>query len=508
VLGLDDLEGDESVAVSAALTRYLDPAYGVTLFTGSAGPLLTYPVAAIGLLGIRIDYGASKLVSLLLMIASPAVLYLALRTFSEARPARVALLPLLAFLGLSNIYWMVPYCSEQWINLLVASMIYFLFRLGQQIGRERVNLCGIGLAVGLVPLVKWQGMPMAALAVACAVGIVGRRCLRERAPLGRLALRLLPLAALGLAPLLVWCLIQWSQGSLAFFLQTYFAALFSQATSRYSSTMLERLLALPAWGIAPFPMLHLFLSMTALFWVPAAIHLFLLRRPRRLPLDVALVGLYLGVSTYAVLQPGGAFTHYLNLLLQPYALLFMLIFCRLAKAAARPGFELTAYLGLAALIPAIGYLQDVPLPVLLRRATVRSPTVDALRALDLPGSPMIQWGWVYPYYVHAGLTWGTRTGGSHEILEPFFSHKSLFVADFVESLESGRSPVFLDTATEGSPIYPNRARYGHEQVPEVAEAVGRNYFLCAELPGTRLYLHRKRYQARAGIQDWCADLSR
>ena len=507
VLGLDDLEGDESVAVSAALTRYLDPAYGVTLFTGSAGPLLTYPVAAIGLLGIRIDYGASKLVSLLLMIASPAVLYLGLRTFSEARPARVALLPLLAFLGLSNLYWMVPYCSEQWINLLVASMIYFLLRLGHEIGRERVNLCGIGLALGLVPLVKWQGMPMAALAVACAVAIVGRRWLRERVGLGRLAVRLLPLAALGLAPLLVWCLIQWIQGSLGFFLQTYFAALFSQATSRYSSTLLERLMALPAWGIAPFPMLHLFLLMTALFWVPAAIHLFFLRRPRRLPLDVALAVLYLVVSTYAVLQPGGAFGHYLNLLLQPYALLFMLSFCRLAKAAARPGFELTAYLGLAALIPTIGYLQDVPLPVLLRRATVRSPTVDALRALDLPGSPMIQWGWVYPYYVHAGMIWGTRTGGSHEILEPFFSHKPLFIADYAESLESGRAPVFLDTATEGSPIYADRARYGHEQVPEVAEAVRRNYFLCAELPGTRLYLRRERYQARAGIQDWCAGLS-
>jgi hypothetical protein len=91
VLGLGDLEGDESVAVSAALTRYLDPAYGVTLFTGSAGPLLTYPIAAFGLLGLRIDYGASKLVSLLLISASPAVLYLALGPSATLAPARVAL---------------------------------------------------------------------------------------------------------------------------------------------------------------------------------------------------------------------------------------------------------------------------------------------------------------------------------------------------------------------------------------------------------------------------------
>jgi hypothetical protein len=351
-------------------------------------------------------------------------------------------------------------------------------------------------------------MPMAALGVAWATAVVGRRCLRERVDLGELAVRLLPLVVLGLAPLLVWCVIQWSQGSLGYFFQTYFAALFSQATSRYPSAFVERLMAFPEWGVAPFPMLRLFLGATALFWVPAAVHLFLVQRPRRCPPDLALAALYLGISAYAVLQPGGTFTHYLNLLLQPYALLFMLIFCHLAKTAGRPGIEQLAYLGLTLLLPAIGYLRDVPLPMTFKPATLRSASVDALRALELPGSPMIQWGWVYPYYIHAGMTWGTRSGGSHEILEPFFSNKSLFVADYVESVESGRAPVFLDTATVGSTAYAIRALHGHEQVPEVAEAVRRNYFLCAELPGARLYLQRRRYEARAEIRAWCAGLAR
>jgi hypothetical protein len=436
------------------------------------------------------------------------VLYLALRTFSDARTARIALLPLLAFVGLSNLYWLIPYCSEQWINLLMASMIFFLLRLDRRIGREGVNLCGIGLALGSMPLVKWQGMPMAALGVGWAVAVVGRRCLRERGGLGGLTVRLLPLVVLGLAPLLVWCVILWSRGSLAYFFQSYFAALFGQATSRYSSAFAARLMAFPGWGVAPFPMLRLFLGSTALFWVPAAIHLFLVERPRRCPPDLALASLYLLISAYALLQPGGTFTHYLNLLLQPYALLFMLIFCHLAKTAARPGIEQLAYLGLALLLPAIGYLRDVPLPMTFKPATLRSASVDALRALELPGSPMIQWGWVYPYYVHSGMTWGTRTGGSHEILEPFFSNRSLFVADYVGSVESGRAPVFLDTATEGSTAYATRALHGHEQVPEVAEAVRRNYFLCAELPGARLYLQRRRYEARAEIRAWCTGLSR
>ena len=97
-----------------------------------------------------------------------------------------------------------------------------------------------------------------------------------------------------------------------------------------------------------------FVSLTALFWY----------RPRSpcascaargdARSDLALAALYLLISTYAVLQPGGPFSHYLNLLLQPYALLFMLIFCRLAKAAARPALVWSAYLGLTVLLPTIG----------------------------------------------------------------------------------------------------------------------------------------------------------
>jgi hypothetical protein len=504
-LAIGDLEGDESVTVSAALTRYLDPAFGVTLFTGSAGPLLSYPVSALGLLGFRIDFGASKLVSQLLLIASSGVLYLALRTFSEARIARIALFPLLAFVGLGSTRWTLSYCSEQWINLLVASMLLFLLRLDRKIGREGTNLFGIGISLGSIPLVKWQGLPMAALFVACAVAIVWSRWRRERAGLGRLAGRLLPLALPGGAPLLLWCAVVWGFGGLGFFFQTYFVALFTQATSRYSTTLLERLIAFPEWGIQPFAKLEWFLCAPALFWVPAAILLCLPGRPRRFRMELALAALYLVISLYAVLQPGGSFSHYLNLLVQPYAVLFMLIFCRLAQAAARPAF--VGFLGLAVLPPAIFYLQDPPLPLRMPPARDRAESLDPLYTPSLPGSPMIQWGWVYGYFVSTGMTWGSRTGGSHEILEPFFPDKTIFIADYVASLESERAPVFIDTATEGSGVYDNRALYGHERYPEVADAVRRNYFPCAEFPGARIYLLRKRYQGRAEIAGWCASLT-
>jgi hypothetical protein len=503
LLALGDLEGDESLAVSAALTRYLEPAYGLTLFSGSYGPLATYPISGLGWLGIRIDYGASKLLSICLVIASSAILYLALRTLSQARTARLALLPLLAFLGLGNFPWTMSFCSEQWINLLTISMIFFLLRLDRGIGGVRANLCGMGLAFGLIPLVKWQGMPMAALVLACAVAIQVQRHLREPK---ELAAGLLPLVVLGLSPLLVWCAIQWSCGNLAFFLDTYVWSLFAQATSRYPSTLSERLMALPVWGFPAHSTARWFLATSTSFWLPAAIYLCFVRRSARFGLELALASLYLAVSLYAVLQPGGPFAHYLNLLLQPYALLLGLVFCRFAQAARRPVFVHVAYLCLAVLFPSLVFLGEAPLPLRIPREEMRVRSIDVPPELDLAGSPLILWGWIYGHYVQTGTVWGTRTGGSSEILEPFFSDKAKFIADYVSSLESGRAPVFLDTATEGSPAYGARALYGHERVPEVADAVRRNYFLCNELEGARIFLHRERYRNRADVLPWCASI--
>jgi hypothetical protein len=226
----------------------------------------------------------------------------------------------------------------------------------------------------------------------------------------------------------------------------------------------------------------------------------------RFRLDLALASLYLAISVYAVLQPGGPFAHYLNLLILPWALLLGLVFCRFAQAARLPVLVWTAYLCLTVLFPSIVFLSDAPLPLRIPREEMRVRSLDVPRELDLAGSPMILWGWIYGHYVQTGTTWGTRTGGSHEILEPFFSDKTKFIADFVTSLESGRAPVFLDTATEGAPAYGVRTLYGHEQVPEVADAVHRNYFLCNEVEGARLFLHRERYLNRADILPWCASI--
>jgi len=523
-LGLSDLDGDESVAVSAALTRYLAPTFGLTLFTGSGGPLLSYPLALFGVLGLRIDYGVSKLLSLLLLTATWAVIYLALRTFTSGGIARVALLPVLVFFGHGNETWTMMYCSEHWLNFLIALMIYCLLRLAHQVGGERPNLVGVGLAFGFIPLVKWQGLPMGALFILLTLVLVAHPSPGGAFVPGAFVRKALLLLALGVGPFLLWCAVVGASGNLDYFLRTYVLALMTQANTRFETTLLERLVAFPSWGLSPFANFTWFVYALGAFLLLAIGYLLrnhedtssgapllALSDSRSLFRELAPAILYLAVSFYAVLKPGGPFPHYLNLLLQPYVLLVVVAFCHMARRSRYPWMVVGLYLAITLCIPAARYyLGGAPLVTLVPRTSIETdPTLDApasyalIRRLTPPGSPIILWGWDYHYYVYSGMIWGTRTGGSHEIIEPFFGDRRLFIDSYVASLASDRAPVFLDTATEGARSYSKRAVYGHEAYPEVASVVRQHYLLCREFTGARIFVNRRYDETHPGLRDLC-----
>src|SRR5499427_7093042 len=397
-LGLSDLDGDESVAVSAALTRYLAPAFGLTLFTGSGGPLLSYPLALFGVLGLRIDYGASKLLSLLLLTTTWAVIYLALRTFTSGRIARVGLLPILIFFGHGNETWTMMYCSEHWLNFLIALMIYCRLRLAHQVGGERPNLVGVGLAFGFIPLVKWQGLPMGALFVLLTLVLVAHPSPGGAFVPGAFVRRALLLLALGVGPFLLWCAVVGASGNLDYFLRTYVLALMTQANTRFETTLLERLVAFPTWGLSlsPFGNFTWFVyALGAFLFLAIGVAIgYLLRNledtssgspplvltdSRSLFRELVPAILYLAVSFYAVLKPGGLFEHYLNLLLQPYFLLVVVAFCQMVRKSRYPLIVVGLYLAITLCIPAAHYkLRGATLVKLVPLVSVETnPTLDA-----------------------------------------------------------------------------------------------------------------------------------
>src|SRR5215472_12872984 len=524
-LGLSDLDGDESLAVSAALTRYLAPAFGLTLFTGSGGPLLSYPLALFGVLGLRIDYGASKLLSLLLLTATWAVIYLALRTSTSGRIARVALLPVLVFFGRGNELWTMVYNSEHWLNFLIAVMIYCLLRLAHKIGGERLNLVGVGLAFGFIPLVKWQGLPMGALFILLALVLVAHPSPGGPFVAAAFVRKALLLLTLGVGPFLLWCAVMGASGNLDYFLRTYVLALMTQANTRFETSLLERLAAFPSWGLSPYANLTWFVSALGAFLVvtigyllrnleeiSSASPLPLPSGSRSLFRELASAFLYLAVSLYAVLKPGGPFSHYLNLLLQPYVLLVVVAFCHMTRT--RKSFYLWTvvglYLAITLCIPARTSLRGITVVKLVPPTSLETdPTLDApasyalIRRLIPPGSPIILWGWDYHYYVYSGMIWGTQTGGNHEIVEPFFGDPRLFIDSYVASLTSDRAPVFLDTSTEGARYYARRAAYGHEAYPKVAAVVRQHYLLCAEVPNARIFVNLRYYEANPRLGALC-----
>ena len=149
------------------------------------------------------------------------------------------------------------------------------------------------------------------------------------------------LAGLALAPLLVWCALLWTRGGLGFFFETYWRFHPGDLALQHDSP--RTALALSDWGLPAYSTERWFVCFTGLFQVPVAIELLRSGRPPRVRLELSLALAYLAISLYAVLQPGGMFTHYLNLLVIPYALLLMLVFCRWAEADSRSWRALALY---------------------------------------------------------------------------------------------------------------------------------------------------------------------
>src|SRR5215831_8110335 len=159
-----------------------------------------------------------------------------------------------------------------------------------------------------------------------------------------------------------------ASGNLGYFLRTYVLALMTQANSRFGTTLLERLGELPSWGLPPYVNLTKFVYALGAFLLVAVGYLLrnledtssgspllMLSGSRSLFRELAPAILYLAVSFYAVLKPGGPFAHYLNLLLQPYVLLVAVAFCHMARRSRNPWVVFSLYLAITLCIPAARY---------------------------------------------------------------------------------------------------------------------------------------------------------
>ncbi len=513
---------DESSYISQSLTLVHDPVYWRSITAGTSGPFNTYPRLIPALLGFADNFATSRVMAMILAVVCLSVFYATCRRFSHASLARMATLAAATFWALTTNGDYTHYSGEHVPVLLLLVASYLALRLPDSVRWTSGTAWLAGFVLGAIPFAKLQGSVLAlTIAFFCYVFLLRRNESRARR-LGRCGW-------LTLGGLTAPALVAGSAavtGQFDHFWQSYIAMNVGYAGNGVS--LVSIIENLP--NLRPYMprFVTLFHSMMALGTL-GALSLAWLRLGRPMPVAnrrlLIFSSVLLPIAIYTALAPGRPFPHYFLFVLFPVAgWAFATCSAALApqaqateetdsatqldSASSKPlSFALAAWLtvGLCLqisehffspqLLPVRGFVGEY-------LKTPRSKVSEAILANASPGEALAVWGWMNQFHAETGLwkatsdqtleyLWNVKTEGVSvsswmELVPDYF--EDLYLAD----LKRSNPPVFVDAVAPGSFIFNNRASFGYETFPALAEHINSHYSLAGEIDGVRIFLRKDR----------------
>jgi hypothetical protein len=233
----------------------------------------------------------------------------------------------------------------------------------------------------------------------------------------------------------------------------------------------------------------------------------------------------LPIAIYTALAPGRPFPHYFLFVLFPVVgWAFAACSAALAHQTQRPAetdasaeldpasskplsLALAAWLAVGLCVQVSEHFfspQLIPVRGLVSEflKTPRGKVSEAILAHASPGEALAVWGWMNQFHAETGLwkatsdqaleyLWNVKTEGVSvsswmELVPDYF--EDLYLAD----LKRSNPPVFVDAVAPGSFIFNNRASFGYETFPALAEHINSHYSLAGEIDGIRIFLRKDR----------------
>lgn len=486
-----ELNPDESQLLSQAITLKHHPVYWKYIDGATMGPLSSYYVALPGYVGVPLNYIVLRWLAFACMGVSVVSGYLTIENFFNARTARLALFPLIAFLAFTTNMDFLHATNEQLSLALIGLSIWQYSRLWrQQAFDATTGLFLLGFLSSLVPFAKLQGTPTAlAVVLAAFLSLFGQYSAMPRSKFWRAVVSLVG-GGLVFPALVVVLTIGF--GVFSDFIQFYIAGNFAYGAE---ASFWDFLLLFPAFIAHTTDFLVFLLPTFALIlgW--------LLIRPRHAENKVSLLLFGLGLviaSGYAIIKPGNAFTHYLLYLTFPVCLVNAWFIDKLRKS-------LHTILWVAFVVLSVGvstFLQaDRPAsdPLTIYKKTPfdfrffrRSPTAQEALKLAKPGEDLVVWGWAPMYNVQTQMPQGVCD--NHVIRCVMGSNQPVHRARYIRNLEASRPPVFIDAVGPNSIWLNDRARFGYETFPELKTYIDQHYQLVGEIEHNRVFVRKDRYK--------------
>ena len=492
-----EINPDESQMITQGRTLAVDPVYFRSVDGTTIGPLDSYALIAPSWIGLPFDYTSARLLGFLLIAGSLFFLYKTARHWFGERPAQLALLPVLFTLGLTQNGDLLSYCSELVPIFLLSVGTWLLSGIDSRRQPAYGTLFLIGLLLGLVPLGKLQGAPLAAVLGVGAFVIILRQQTRWLQKLTQLALLGLgtltfPIAFVGMA---------WANG-----LYDDFWLFYIEGNLRYGGNT-------DHWqNIINFPR-HLAKGQEfgglvdfGLLLTLAAVGRYVTMAERPVVSETWAVRLgFIGLSAlsafYAVTRTGTEFVHYFFFMVGPLFLLLAVAWKVLLLPHKSPAFRLirrlapvlflTVLAGKSVLNHAQGASPGFYPYNRLELSTPQPPVVQQIRKYAGEGETLVVWGWRCDYYVSAKMRQGTAENHSERCvfqspMTPIYQQR--YLNDFYRSFP----PVFVDAVGSQNMWLTDHKTQGHEIIKPLGAFVKAHYKFIGTENDARIYVRLDR----------------
>jgi hypothetical protein len=505
-----DSNPDESQMIAGAIVLTSSPVFWQSVDGTTHGPLVQWPLAALGAAGVRLDYTNTRIFSAVLMWVVIVCTWLTLRVIFEDGLARILVVPAAFFVICAHFFDFVQYSSEH-VSMAVLAVATWLL-VDEAIAPVKIRswrLGLVGLLLGSLPFAKLQSVPLGVWVGAAGIVLV---LIQSVIPWPARWRRVAWLVGGALTfPLAILVMIV-GNGIWRDFWDAYIAGNLMYANTYQANWLMAPYalfeLAGRADSFPPFLLPMLWLTFAGMWmrgdrWTSA----------ERRFLVFSFGGLF--VAIYAVLSPNRPYTHYLQLLIAPLTLaagaIFGSGFRNVTDAAHRwsrstwlPGAKFLVLVFLFfGLVFQVRYCLVHPV-VQLGRYTLthgkihRSPVAVALTKLTTPADTFALWGWEPRYFVETNRRHATRE--AHSALQIYDSDMRKFYRErYLADLERSQPAYFVDAVGPGNFGFQNRSTYAHESFATLSDYIATHYRFLIDLDGTRIYARLDRAAAAESL---------
>ncbi|GAB4026151.1 hypothetical protein [Spirosoma koreense] len=483
-----ELNPDESQLLSQALTLRHHPVYWKYVDGATMGPLSSYYVAIPGYFGVPLNYVVLRWTAFFCLLVSVVSGYFTLENFFNARVARLALLPAIAFLAFTTDFNFLHATNEQLSLALTGLAIWQYSRLWRRSAFDSPSgLFWLSFLSSLVPFAKLQGTPtVLVLVVAALIGLIRQYSRLAKATFWR---ALISLAVGGLVFPLGVVLFTLGFGVFSDLIQFYIVGNFAYGAEASFWHFLGRFPTFVGrthdFLVFLIPTFGLIIS-----WI-----VWRSRLEKGSSLLVFILALLIA-SGYAVIKPGNEFTHYLLYLMFPVCLLnaWLINHFRAPLHTVLWVMLVVVSVGINTFISSRkektdDYSAYRKAPFAFRHFHL-SPTALAVRKFAQAGEDLVVWGWAPQYNVQTQMPQGVCD--NHTIRCVMGSNQPVHRARYIRNIQASRPPVFIDAVGPSSSWLYDRATYGYETFPELKAFVDANYRLVGEFEKNRVFVRTDR----------------